>query len=58
MSYENWLKTEGFKDSNKTKKGYLKAPSCSTIIKWVNEAWTSMPSELIQESFKHAGEHF
>jgi len=53
--YEEWLSKEGLLEKNKTKKGYIKAPSDVTIIKWVNNASQSIDSDLIKRSFKYAG---
>jgi len=52
--YEEWLSKEGLLEKNKTKKGYIKAPSDVLIIKWVKNAWESIDSELIKRSFKFA----
>lgn len=53
--YEDWMKNEGTKPSNKTKLGYLKAPSDVKILKWIRESWNKIDEALIIKSFKYAG---
>jgi len=56
--YEKWLLDYGLTDKNKTKKGYIKAPSSILILKWVMIAWSAIDSDLIVKSFKYAGIQF
>jgi len=53
--FEKWMNEVGIKDINKTKKGKLKAPSKILIMKWINEAWSNISSELVAKAFKCAG---
>ncbi len=53
--YEDWLENEGIKEKNRTKQGYLKAPSDIKIMQWIREAWDKIDETLIIKSFKYAG---
>lgn len=55
MFYNEWLKTEGLSRNNITPKGYIKAPSAAILIRWVHQAWESIPKELVIKAFKTAG---
>jgi len=54
--FEDWLSKEGIQKTNETKKKKnIKAPSRLTLLKWIEEAWTSISKELIIKSFQIAG---
>lgn len=53
--FEKWLSETGIKETNKTKKGYVKAPSSILVLKWIKEAWCQINSDLVVKSFKYAG---
>ena len=38
-----------------TEAGNLKAPPRRSIIKWILDAWSALPSEMIGNSFMHCG---
>ena len=48
--YDKWM-AEG--DKSFTASGNLKAPEKLLCLQWVNEAWNSVSSEVIQKVFSH-----
>ena len=50
--YDKWM-AEG--DKSFTASGNLKAPEKLLCLQWVNEAWNSVSSEVIQKSFLTCG---
>jgi len=53
--FEAWYDLTGCSDSNKTAKGYLRAPSISLATTWALEAWQEVPHSLVENSFKYCG---
>ena len=51
--YDDWLAAEGI--HKETEAGNLKAPPRRSIIKWILDAWSALPSEMIKNSFMQCG---
>ncbi|CAO4384208.1 unnamed protein product [Caenorhabditis nigoni] len=49
QSYEEWM-TYGIKTY--TKSGNMRAPPMDLYLQWIDDAWKSLPDELIKKSFK------
>lgn len=51
--YDDWLAEEGI--NNETVEGNLKAPPRRAVVKWILDAWSALPSNMIKDSFMHCG---
>ena len=47
--YDEWLGSVGIHEE--TAAGNLKAPPRKTILQWILDAWSQLPTELIKKSF-------
>ena len=48
--YDEWLETVGIHQG--TDAGNLKPPPRSTIVNWILDSWSELPSKIIRKSFK------
>lgn len=53
--FECWYDLYGCKDENKTRKGYLRAPTVPLVTQWALEAWDEVPLAVVQKSFEYCG---
>ena len=51
--YDDWLTAEGI--HKETEAESLKTPPRRSIIKWILDTWSALPSEIIKNSFMHCG---
>ena len=53
--YEEWMKSSGISDENRTTAGNIKAPTKLLVCTWVVSAWNAVSKEVICKSFKSCG---